>query len=247
MPRHPARRTRHLPRDEFEGAADADEHRTQLAPHRVDEQFLLGRAERDEDQVRRGLADAFDDRSPLHRIERIAQPRSVDARDRHAALPQHASCLLRAPRRSAQQVDAVSAQCSALHETRHEIGARDLLRNRVSQEPRRPHERHSVRDAQARAGIAAAEGLVFPGQHDVVDVGSEHCSAAARADQIVDGVDRSGECHAVDFDRADRDPVAHFRPPRATCVAPVAPAIPWSFAVRRGGEHHPRTPARIRR
>ena len=55
-----------------------------------------------------------------------------------------------------------------------EVGARDLLRNRVARQAERPQDGHAVDDAQARGFVGGAETRVLVREQHVVHVGGEH-------------------------------------------------------------------------
>src|SRR5207245_9711197 len=85
--RHPARRAAR-PGDEVERGADADPDRgADARTHPMEPELLLGRAERDEQEVRSRPPDTLDQRYVPRWIRLEGNHRSVAAHDGHPELP----------------------------------------------------------------------------------------------------------------------------------------------------------------
>jgi len=176
----------------------------------VDEDLLLRGSECHEDEPGPGGPDAL---QGLAGGGRPGGPevdvRAVQAAHRRSEAPgELGGHLFRHPRTSPEEVDGPALAPGELGEREEEVGAGHLLRERRSEEPRHPDERHPVHEGEAGALVPFPEPRVALGEHDVVHVGREHGSAPAGLDERLDAVERPREGHHVDGDFPDEEPLA---------------------------------------
>src|SRR5712691_10493620 len=173
---HPARRAAHGAGDEIERSSQAErDRRPQRVRIAVAEALLLGEAQRDDQQMRPRLAHALE--NVVGRAAVAAHHRRIDACDDHALALQPVRRGARYLGPGTEEIDAPFLARRALHEWEDQIAARHFLRQGRAQKPRGPHQRHAVRQGQARGCVGLARGGVAVHLDHVVEVWLEDRAA----------------------------------------------------------------------
>jgi len=190
---HPRRRPSHLATDEAEADADPQEPRRGGDPAQAgDQALLLGRPERDEDDVRRAGGDGGLELAEVLLLVLEAEGRARGPGDAEArvAVTQDRRRALRRPLVSAQEEDAMAPHRRPGRERPDQVRPGHPLRQGRARQSARPDERHAVRDAERHARAEVAEGGVDDEATQDVEVRGQDPPAAPGAQRLVDVIHR---------------------------------------------------------